>query len=134
VAGASRAFFLESMGGVRTSSTWTSTLHNQARSPWMDAFGGSSTTILQFAEDFRTHMELGKAPNGDACLRCGLSVQPTEEDARHLLELQPHLGKFVAFADLDPRRGVIKQTLKAPHPRAICPSRTSCSGRSCSRS
>jgi hypothetical protein len=65
--------------------------------------------------DFRTHMELGKAPNADACLRCGLSVQPTEEDARHLLELQPRLGKFVAFADLDPQRGVIKQTLKAPH-------------------
>src|SRR5262249_37896909 len=58
------------------------------------------------AEDFRSHLELGKLPKAPACLRAGLSMFRNEGDAERMALLFPVLGSYVARGVLDARYGV----------------------------
>jgi len=67
------------------------------------------------ADDFQTYLELGKAMGAAPCRRCGLSVQITEKDARHMAETFNYLGNHLASANLGSDRGVVRQTGRVPH-------------------
>jgi hypothetical protein len=67
-------------------------------------------------EDFKSHEELGKKSNGSQCLRVGLSVFQTFDDAEHLTQLIPKLGRYVLRGQLQPSNGVVKQTPGRQHP------------------
>lgn len=60
--------------------------------------------------DFRTHAELNKLPKAPPCLRVGLSVFRTREDAVHQAALLPFLGDKVASGELRPEHGKTKLT------------------------
>jgi hypothetical protein len=60
--------------------------------------------------DFRTHHESGKLPNAPPCLRCGLSVFRSREDAEHQHRAYPKLGKYIATGELQAEHGVTKLT------------------------
>ncbi|SRR5579883_1781769 len=62
------------------------------------------------AADFLTAHELDKLPNAPPCLRCGLSVFRTREDAEHQYRAYPKLGKFIAKGELQSEHGVTKRT------------------------
>lgn len=79
----------------------------------MDAEG----TVFRLAKrnplqtsDVTTHLERGAAPNADPCLRAGLSVMRTKEDALHMARLFRRMWKFVARGTLDPTHGKLKLT------------------------
>lgn len=61
--------------------------------------------------DFASHHELGTLPKGPACLRCGLSVFRTREDADHQHRAYPKLGRYAAIGTLEAQHGVAKPTL-----------------------
>ncbi len=63
------------------------------------------------AEDFKSHKEVGRAPQAPECLRCGLSVFRNREDAEHLHKLFPRLGKFIARGELQELHGRVKLTI-----------------------
>ena len=60
--------------------------------------------------DFRSHRELGKLPNADPCLRCGLSVFRDIADAKHQHCAYPKLGNFIARANVNATHGRTKLT------------------------
>jgi hypothetical protein len=62
------------------------------------------------AADFASHHELGTLPKGPACLRCGLSIFRTREDADHQHRAYPKLGRHVASGMLEAKHGVAKPT------------------------
>jgi len=62
------------------------------------------------AADFWSHHETGKLPNTPACLRCGLSVFRSREDAEHQHRAYPRLGRFIAKGMLVHEHGVTKLT------------------------
>lgn len=66
--------------------------------------------IPPLAEDFKTHHEIGKMPKAPACLRAGLSVFRTRDDAIHQSKLHPFLGNKIASAELCPEHGKVKLT------------------------
>lgn len=49
-------------------------------------------------------------PTAPPCLRAGLSVFRTRDDAVHQATLLPFLGKMVASAELHPEHGKVKLT------------------------
>lgn len=59
-------------------------------------------------DDFRSQAELGKAQDGDQCLRVGLSCYTDLDAALHRTKLSPGLGKFVAVKKLDGSHGKAK--------------------------
>ncbi|MBC7816999.1 MAG: hypothetical protein IAG10_08940 [Planctomycetaceae bacterium] len=64
----------------------------------------------QTAVDFQTHFELGKMPTAPPCLRCGLSVFRTPEDAHHQFRAFPKLGRYLASGTLQSEHGKTKLT------------------------
>jgi hypothetical protein len=71
------------------------------------------------SDDFLTYKEMGLATNakGDAaCKRFGISVFPTKEACRHLIDLFPEHGPYIATATLETSHGVIALTPSRPHP------------------
>jgi hypothetical protein len=58
------------------------------------------------ADDFLTHHETGKLPNASPCLRCGLSVFRSRDDAEHQHRAYPRLGRFIARGTFQARDGV----------------------------
>ncbi|WP_022652459.1 hypothetical protein [Aquaspirillum serpens] len=68
------------------------------------------------AEDFMSHEELGKKSTGPQCLRVGLSLFRTLDDAEHLTQLFPKLGQYVMRGQLQPCHGVLKLTPSNRHP------------------
>jgi hypothetical protein len=66
--------------------------------------------------DFLSYAELGRCPDRDQCLRCGLSVFRTKEDSRrqsaHLRDMFPrkNFGNFIAKATLEHKHGKTKLT------------------------
>lgn len=62
------------------------------------------------ATDFRTHAELGKLPKAPPCLRVGLSVFRSRDDAIHQAALLPFLGDKLASGELQPVHGRTKLT------------------------
>ena len=56
-------------------------------------------------EDLRTHQELNLAPNADPCRRASISVYSSYEQAKHRLDLTPHLGEHIAVAPLSTGHG-----------------------------
>jgi hypothetical protein len=64
-------------------------------------------------EDFLSHAEMGKAPNADACDRCGLSIYSKHGDANALYQrvVSRHgkegtsIGRLVARLKLSPVHG-----------------------------
>ncbi len=60
--------------------------------------------------DLASHAELGKLPNAPPCLRAGLSVLRTRDDATHMSRLFPFLGSFLASGELGPHHGKTKLT------------------------
>jgi hypothetical protein len=62
------------------------------------------------AADFSTHAELGRMLKAPPCLRVGLSVFRTLDDALHQHELLPFLGNRVAKAELNSTHGKTKLT------------------------
>ena len=66
-------------------------------------------------EDFRTHQELGRVPEGcDPFEAVGLSVITDQEDASRLRKRYPRMAqtllKYAASGVLEPRHGKIKPT------------------------
>lgn len=59
------------------------------------------------AYDLLTHLELGLAPKACPCKRASVSIFKSLEQARHRLELSPHLGFHIAEADLTASHGQI---------------------------
>jgi hypothetical protein len=59
---------------------------------------------------FRTHHETGKLPKAPPCIRCGLSVFRSRQDAEHQYRAYPKLGRFIARASLPSTHGVTKLT------------------------
>ncbi|MGL4421102.1 MAG: hypothetical protein ACRCZF_10590 [Gemmataceae bacterium] len=55
--------------------------------------------------DFLSHHELGKLPQADPCLRCGLSVFRDRGDAEYQQKLMPRLGSRIAEALLEANHG-----------------------------
>jgi len=51
------------------------------------------------------HLEMNKMPKADPCMRAGLSVMQTEEDAVHQAEMFPGLGHLIAVGTLEPQHG-----------------------------
>ena len=68
------------------------------------------------AEDFKSHEELGKKSTGPQCLRVGLSLFQTIDDAEHLTQLFPKLGRYVLRGQLQPHHGVTKLTPSNRYP------------------
>jgi|ERR1043165_2887373 hypothetical protein len=62
------------------------------------------------ASDFLSHHELGTLPKAPPCLRCGLSLFRTREDAEHQHRAYPKLGKFIATGMLKAEHGKAKLT------------------------
>src|SRR5206468_1858298 len=62
------------------------------------------------AADFLSHHELGTLPHAPACLRCGLSLFRSRQDAEHQHRAYPKLGGFVAIGILAAAHGVVKLT------------------------
>jgi hypothetical protein len=60
--------------------------------------------------DFRSPAEKGTLPTADPCMRVGLSVLPTEQDALHTANLFPPLGDHIAAADLAADHGKLMRT------------------------
>ena len=60
------------------------------------------------ANDFQTQGELGRAINGCACLRVGLSLLTDYESASHYRDKFPYLGERIAAAKLSPPHGKTK--------------------------
>lgn len=65
--------------------------------------------------DFRTHTQLGLAPNVDLCRRSTLSIFATYRQANHRRSLTPTLGAHVAHAVLTESHGVISSPNSAGH-------------------
>lgn len=92
--------------------------------PPSDAFPASGTMYRLVShnppteDDLATFAELGKAQNGDECLRCGLSVFATQDDAADLYRFiarrygtnGTRIGSLVARFDLQPEHGQLKPT------------------------
>ncbi len=57
--------------------------------------------------DLLTHLELGLAPKACPCKRASVSIFKSLEQARHRLDLSPHLGSHIAEADLTANHGEI---------------------------
>lgn len=68
------------------------------------------------AEDFKSHAELGKKSLGPQCLRVGLSLFRSLDDAEHLTLLFPKLGRHVLRGRLQAHHGVTKLTPSNRHP------------------
>lgn len=62
------------------------------------------------AGDLASHHETGKLPGACPCLRCGLSVLPSLDDALHQRDLMPKLGDHIAQAQLQPMHGKTQHT------------------------
>lgn len=62
------------------------------------------------ADDFKSYSELGKAPSSPPCLRVGLSLLKSLDDAIHQTGLFPKIGKIIYSANLEPQDGKCKQT------------------------
>jgi hypothetical protein len=62
------------------------------------------------AADMLSHHETGRIPTGPPCIRCGLSIFRTQEDALHQQSLMPRLGKVIAEGNLRPEHGKMKLT------------------------
>lgn len=60
--------------------------------------------------DMLSHHETGRLPKAPACLRCGLSVFRTLEDAIHQQQLLPKLGKRIAMGTLVASHGKMQLT------------------------
>lgn len=56
-------------------------------------------------QDLATYLELGKAPKSSQCLRASVSLFRTMTEARHQLDMKPHLGNHVAKIVLTPGHG-----------------------------
>jgi hypothetical protein len=65
--------------------------------------------------DLQTHHERGTRRKDPACLRRGLSVFRTRDDAEHQSRIFPKLGKIIAKGILYPRDGKTKPTGKPTH-------------------
>lgn len=61
-------------------------------------------------DEFKTHAERGAAPKADPCLRSGLSVLRSMEDAVHQTQLFPKLGKLLFQGELTPDCGQTQLT------------------------
>ena len=66
------------------------------------------------AEDLSTHHERGTRPK-DPCLRCGLSIFRSRDDAEHQSRIFPKLGKIIGKGILQPEHGKTKRTGKLTH-------------------
>ena len=60
--------------------------------------------------DFKSQAELGRAINGDECLRLGLSTLRDLTDADHLVRLNPRLGSVIYKGELNDSHGKSKLT------------------------
>lgn len=65
--------------------------------------------------DLKTHLEAGTALGADDCIRGSVSLFETEAQARHLMAMRPHCGKFVAVVSLTSQDGVISLPSKTGH-------------------
>jgi hypothetical protein len=61
-------------------------------------------------DDFRTAFERDYKPEGDGCIRRGLSVSLAVEDARWICTQFKRLHKFIVVGQLSPEHGKIKKT------------------------
>ncbi len=57
------------------------------------------------SSDFLTHEETDRCKRGDPCLRCGLSVFLTFDDAYHQRDALPFLGDYIAKGTLCSEHG-----------------------------
>jgi hypothetical protein len=76
---------------------------------------GCSKEFPPGKKDFKTAYEKNYKPDADPCLRRGLSVSITYEDAKKICEMFPRINKHIVSAQLTPGDGKIKKT-KGPVP------------------
>jgi len=67
-------------------------------------------------DDFRSQAELGKALDGDECLRQGLSTLREYADAVHLRRVNPRLGSIIYKGELNSSYGKSKLTSSRKSP------------------
>lgn len=65
--------------------------------------------------DLLTYLELNLARTADACKRGSVSLFATREQAQHLLEMRPYVGKFVASITLTPAHGRVGRPSGSGH-------------------
>lgn len=56
-------------------------------------------------DEFKTHAERGALPKADPCLRSGLSILRSPDDAVHQTRLFPKLGKLIFQGELNADHG-----------------------------
>lgn len=62
------------------------------------------------ADDFKSHAERGIAPSANPCMRAGLSLLRSTDDATHQTNLFPKLGKLIFCGSLSAEHGKTKLT------------------------
>lgn len=67
------------------------------------------------ADDFRTYTQLGLLPDADPCKRASLSVFESYRQAKHLRDLRPYLGEFIASANLTTLHGMLSPASGTGH-------------------
>jgi hypothetical protein len=72
-------------------------------------------STLPANQRFRSHHELGTAPNADPCRRCAVSVFNSPEGARHRQRLSPRLGDAISEGTLTPESGKTRLTNATGH-------------------
>lgn len=66
-------------------------------------------------DDLHTYLELNLLPTADACKRGSISLFSTLEQAKHRLEVSPHLGSFTASISLTPAHGRVSKPSSSGH-------------------
>lgn len=65
--------------------------------------------------DLLTYLELDLLPNANKCLRASISLFSTLDQARHLLDMRPYLGDFVASISLTKAHGRVSKPSNTGH-------------------
>lgn len=66
-------------------------------------------------DDLLTYLELDKAKKVDDCKRGSVSLYEKFEDAQHLIETRPYVGKFVASVTLTTAHGKVSKPTSSGH-------------------
>lgn len=65
--------------------------------------------------DLLTYLELNRLPAKDACKRGSVSVFSSLDQTKHLLDISPHLGKYIASISLTTAHGKCSEPNRAGH-------------------
>ena len=85
----------------------------------VDEFEGTTYRVVRTdpptREDLRTYLELDLLQTADTCKRGSISLFSTLKQAKHRLEISPHLGNFVASISLTTAHGRVGKASSSGH-------------------